>query len=133
MARYEHAFATTHDSGKVIDRETGSLSEVDVTMLWVLRKDEDDWRITLTAEGFGSTLMAARGNIDEGVAQFLSDDARAFEPGTSKQSSAFIMTLFSLDLMREIQRIRHCGRCYSLGVTNTRHGPRREWSAFNTL
>jgi ketosteroid isomerase-like protein len=75
------ALATSLDSGRVVQRQTGAPQAIRTGRLWTLIKVEEDWRIASVVEDLGDSLVpaAAQGEGAQEVAQVLAREKRAWE------------------------------------------------------
>ena len=81
----DKAFATTFDSGLVVDRSTGTSLPHEEINLWTFRKEDDKWFVTAVLSNIAdSTAGRYKGEstaIDGDLADFLADEAQDWRDG----------------------------------------------------
>ena len=82
--RTTHAFATTIDSGQVIDRASGATTPVQIQRLWTFLKIEDQWLATAMVSDLGDSLLpAADSGTHDGISDLLQRESQAWEGGNA--------------------------------------------------
>ncbi|HIG56119.1 MAG TPA: hypothetical protein EYG11_24920 [Candidatus Latescibacteria bacterium] len=80
--RTTHAFATTIDSGQVIDRTSGATTPVSIQRLWIFLKTEDQWLATAMVSDLGDALLPTAASGTHGdIADLLQRESQAWEDG----------------------------------------------------
>ncbi len=77
------ATATTIDSGRVVDRQTGAARTVYEKRLWTLFKREDNWRVTAFVTALGDSTARALLSENGEVSAVLAREEEAREAGDS--------------------------------------------------
>ena len=88
--RKSHAFATSIDSGQVVDRQSGQASPVHIQRLWIFLKTDDTWRATASINNLGDSLLAVSTASDQTISDLLQRESQAWAGG----SPAEILGLF---------------------------------------
>ncbi len=82
--RTTHAFATTIDSGQVIDRASGATTPVHIQRLWTFLKTDDQWLATAMVSDLGDTLLpVADSGTHDDISDLLQRESQAWEGGNA--------------------------------------------------
>ena len=79
LERKGYAFATTADSGRVVQRDSGQESPFNVARLWFFHKVEDTWKVTAQIAGYSETasIETEGGSDHAAIEATLRDEAEA--------------------------------------------------------
>jgi len=92
QVRASVATATTIDSGRIVDRQSGAIRTIKEKRFWTLLKSEDRWRVTaVTAELGDAALAASQGATNSEITAVLEREKEGRETG----DGAAILALFS--------------------------------------
>ena len=98
LAREGYAFATTSDSGQVVQRESGRASPLDIHRLWFLRKIEDTWLVTAQIAGYRDSASIGEsdgGSHHDAIQATLQDEAQAM----SARDNRAVVSLYDENFM----------------------------------
>jgi len=88
--RTTHAFATTIDSGQVIDRASGATTPVHIQRLWTFLKTEDQWIATAMVSDLGDALLpVADSGTHDDISDLLQRESQAWEGGNASDILGF--------------------------------------------
>jgi hypothetical protein len=84
LVREDKAIATTLDSGRVVDRQTGTSQPYKTGRLWTFVKVEEEWLATSFVQNLGDSLLAAAdsGSNAPEIEALLRREEEAWEKGS---------------------------------------------------
>ena len=83
LVREDKAIATTLDSGRVVDRQTGTSRPYKTRRLWTFLKVEEEWLATAFVQNLGDSLLAAdSGSSAPEIEALLRREEEAWEEGS---------------------------------------------------
>ena len=92
------ATATSLDSGKVVNRDTGEIEPVYETQFWTLVKEDDDWSISSNVRNVGNNSVGStKYYIDEDIKTLMTRISKARQSGNLSTTDFFSKNFIGYD------------------------------------
>tara|TARA_B100001250_G_scaffold409587_1_gene434238 strand:+ start:19988 stop:20908 length:921 start_codon:yes stop_codon:yes gene_type:complete len=92
------ATATSLDSGKVVNRDTGEIEPVFETQFWTLVKEDDDWSISSNVRNVGSNSIESTDySIDDDIKSLLTRISKTRQSGDLSTTDFFSKNFIGYD------------------------------------